>query len=120
MKLEQLAETKTFEEDEETIFKMRAKLFTFTVGLSGTKEWKEKGTGDMKLLQHKQTQKIRVLMRRDKTLKICANHYCNADITLAPNVGSDRSWVYTTAADFSDGEPKTELLAVRFGTPESN
>jgi Ran-binding protein 1 len=38
-------------------------------------EWKERGTGDVKLLQHKETKKIRVLMRRDKTHKICANHY---------------------------------------------
>ena len=38
-------------------------------------EWKERGTGEIKLLKHKETGKIRVLMRRDKTLKICANHY---------------------------------------------
>jgi Ran-binding protein 1 len=38
---------------------------------------------------------------------------------LAPNVGSDRSWVYTTAADFSEGEAKTELLAVRFANSEN-
>jgi len=58
----------------------------------------------------KETDKIRVLMRRDKTLKICANHYSAAvacvdtvdrpvssDMKLAPNVGSDRSWVYKCA-----------------------
>lgn len=28
-----------------------------------------------KLLQHRQSKKIRLLMRRDKTLKICANHF---------------------------------------------
>ena len=38
-------------------------------------EWKERGTGEIKLLKHKENGKIRVLMRRDKTLKICANHY---------------------------------------------
>lgn len=37
-------------------------------------EWKERGTGELKMLQHKRTSKIRVVMRRDKTLKICANH----------------------------------------------
>lgn len=55
----------------------RAKLFTFAVGLSGSKEWKEKGTGDLKMLKHKETTRIRILMRRDKTHKICANHYSN-------------------------------------------
>lgn len=29
--------------------------------------------GPIKLLKHKETKKIRLLMRRDKTLKICAN-----------------------------------------------
>ncbi|KAJ3313654.1 Ran GTPase-binding protein yrb1 [Boothiomyces sp. JEL0838] len=115
MKLEQLETIKTFEEDEDVIFKMRAKMFRFDKDL---KEWKERGTGELKLLKHKETTKIRVLMRRDKTHKICANHYVTSDISLSPNVGSDRSWVYTTS-DFSEGEAKMELLAVRFANPEN-
>lgn len=51
---------------------MRAKLFKYD---SDAKEWKERGTGDVKFLKHKETQKIRLVMRRDKTLKVCANHY---------------------------------------------
>lgn len=38
---------------------------------------------------------------------------------LAPNVGSDRSWVYNVAADVSDGEPQAETLAIRFANSES-
>ena len=72
VKLEQLDDIKTFEEDEETIFKMRAKMFRFD---KSTNEWKERGTGDVKFLKHKVSTKIRLLMRRDKTHKICANHY---------------------------------------------
>jgi hypothetical protein len=49
----------------------RAKLFRFDTGAS---EWKERGTGDVRLLKHKTTGKIRLVMRRDKTLKVCANH----------------------------------------------
>lgn len=49
----------------------RAKLFRF---FKDTNEWKERGTGDVRLLQHKETKRIRLLMRRDKTLKVCANH----------------------------------------------
>lgn len=40
------------------------------------------------------------------------------EMTLKPNVGSDRSWVYT-AHDYSEGEPTTELLAVRFANAEN-
>ena len=49
----------------------RAKLFRFAAESS---EWKERGTGDVRLLQHKETKKVRLVMRRDKTLKVCANH----------------------------------------------
>lgn len=38
---------------------------------------------------------------------------------LAPNVGSDRSWVYNVPADIADGEPRAELLAIRFANSES-
>lgn len=50
----------------------RAKLFRFD---AEGKQWKERGTGDVRLLQHKDNKKVRVVMRRDKTLKVCANHY---------------------------------------------
>ncbi|KAI2596750.1 RANBP1 isoform 10, partial [Pan troglodytes] len=53
---------------------MRAKLFRFA-SENDLPEWKERGTGDVKLLKHKEKGAIRLLMRRDKTLKICANHY---------------------------------------------
>lgn len=58
-------------------------------------------------------------MRRDKTLKVCANHYITKDMKLSPNVSSDRSWVYNVAADVSDGEPTAETLAIRFANAES-
>ncbi|CCH44902.1 E3 SUMO-protein ligase [Wickerhamomyces ciferrii] len=109
-------EVKTNEEDEEVLFKVRAKLFKF---FADSKEWKERGTGDVKFLKHKTTNKVRLLMRRDKTLKVCANHFISADYELKPNVGSDRSWVYNVTADVSEGEPEAATLAIRFGNKEN-
>lgn len=57
-------------------------------------------------------------MRRDKTLKICANHLLSPDITLKPNVGSDRSWVYT-CLDFSDAVSTRETFAIRFANQDN-
>jgi len=116
MKLTEQIETKTLEEDEEPIFKMRAKLFRFE---TASTEWKERGTGDVRLLQHKETKRVRLVMRRDKILKICANHAITSDMKLQPNVGSDRSWVWKVAADFAEGEPTAETLAIRFANSEN-
>jgi Ran-binding protein 1 len=112
VKLEE-QEVQTGEENEETLFKMRAKLFRYD------KEWKERGTGDVKFLQHKETKKVRLVMRRDKTFKVCANHLVTPDMTLAPNVGSDRSWVWNVAADVSEGTPEKQTLAIRFANSEN-
>lgn len=38
---------------------------------------------------------------------------------LNPNVGSDRSWVWNTTADVSEGEPEKQTLAIRFANSES-
>lgn len=116
IKLTEKVETKTNEEFEEQTFKMRAKLFKF---IRESSEWKERGTGDVRLLKHKDSGKVRLVMRRDKTLKVCANHYIMHDMKLSPNVGSDRSWVWNAAADVSEGEPEAVTLAIRFGNPEN-
>eukprot|EP01120_Amphizonella_sp_Union-15-10_P007766 TRINITY_DN2664_c0_g1_i1.p1 TRINITY_DN2664_c0_g1~~TRINITY_DN2664_c0_g1_i1.p1 ORF type:complete len:217 (-),score=60.12 TRINITY_DN2664_c0_g1_i1:138-788(-) len=110
-------ENKTLEEQEDIEFKTRAKLFRFD---KSENDWKERGTGEVKILKHKvNKKKIRVLMRRDKTLKICANHYINTVMKLEPNIGSDRSWVYTCPADFADEEAKEEVFAIRFANSEN-
>jgi Ran-binding protein 1 len=115
IKLTEQVDTKTHEEDEVPRFKMRAKLFRFE---SSTKEWKERGTGDVKLLAHKETKRVRLVMRRDKTLKVCANHAITSDMRLQPNIGSDRSWVWKVAADYAESPPSAETLAIRFANSD--
>ncbi|KAI3372294.1 hypothetical protein L3Q82_022800, partial [Scortum barcoo] len=111
-------DVKTLEEDEEELFKMRAKLYRFACE-NDPPEWKERGTGDVKLLKHKEKGTIRLLMRRDRTLKICANHHIIPTMELKPNAGSDRAWVWNTLADYADECPKPELLAIRFLNAEN-
>jgi E3 SUMO-protein ligase RanBP2 len=105
-------EVKTGEEDEAVLFKQRCKLFKFD---SEKKEWKEKGVGEMKLLKHRQTQSIRVLMRRDQVLKLCANHKVSAEMKLTELAPKQLSWL---AMDFSDSEPRTEMLLAKFRSVE--
>ncbi|KAK3322188.1 ran-specific GTPase-activating protein [Apodospora peruviana] len=114
--LTEKVEVRTNEESEEQLFKMRAKLFKF---VRESAEWKERGTGDVRLLKHLENGKTRLVMRRDKTLKVCANHYIVPEMRLSPNVGSDRSWVWNAAADVSEGEPEAVTLAIRFANPDN-
>lgn len=57
---------------------------------------------------------IRLLMRRDYTHSICANHYVYPAMELRQHGGSEKAFVWQTLADFADGLPKEELLAIRF------
>jgi len=58
-------EVKTGEEVEEQVFKMRAKLFKFD---PESKEWKERGTGDVRLLKHKENLKTRLVPGDEKQI----------------------------------------------------
>ena len=99
---------KTGEEDEEILFKNRCKLYKFD---SELKEWKEKGVGEIKLLKHRQTQVIRVLMRRDQVLKLCANHRLSPTMTIKEMAPKQLSWL---ATDFSENVASTEMLLAKF------
>ncbi|KAG9088203.1 hypothetical protein FRC07_012636, partial [Ceratobasidium sp. 392] len=101
--------------DENVLAKNHARFFKFN---TSNVEWKDCGTGEVELLQHKETKKARVLMRRNKTLAIFANHYITSDMTLLPNVGSDRAWVWRAVINTLDGEPVTENFAVRFANKD--
>jgi Ran-binding protein 1 len=59
-------------------------------------EWKERGVGPLKLLKHKESGKIRMLMRRDKTLKVCVNFFVKPSTDVQEHAGSDKAMVFTT------------------------
>lgn len=94
---------------------MRAKLFRWR-----SSEWKERGVGVFKLLRHKQTRKIRALLRQDKTLKPVANFMIAEDplCSIKEHQGSDKMF-YFTAYDCSDETPQIEKFVLKFGNAES-
>lgn len=67
----------------------------------------------MKILRHKSSNKVRVLMRRERIQKIACNHYITADMKLNSMANSDgKAWIWY-AVDFADDERKEELFAIR-------
>uniref|UniRef100_A0A2P2JEQ2 Uncharacterized protein MANES_09G106600 n=1 Tax=Rhizophora mucronata TaxID=61149 RepID=A0A2P2JEQ2_RHIMU len=114
VKLEEVAVT-TGEEDEDPMLDMKAKLYRFD---KEGNQWKERGVGNVKLLRHKRSGKVRLVMRQSKTLKICANHIVLSTMSLQEHQGNDKSCVWH-AADFADGELKDELFCIRFASVEN-
>ncbi|XP_057333326.1 E3 SUMO-protein ligase RanBP2-like [Microplitis mediator] len=105
-------EVKTGEEDEQVLYCHRAKLFRFD---AKSKEWKERGLGDIKILRHEESQKTRFVMRREQTLKLCLNHFVTTELEITKK--DDKTWMWY-AADYSDGEIEYVQFACRFKTQE--
>lgn len=102
----------TGEEDESVIFSSRAKLFRFV-----DKQWKERGIGEMKLLKHNATGKVRVLMRREQIHKICANHIITPDMEIKPMKNETKAYFWV-ANDFADETVVLEKFCIRFKTAD--
>lgn len=101
----------TGEEQEDVIEKFRTKLYRWR-----ETEFKERGTGDLKFLKHKETGRIRILMRQDKTHKVVANFIVSGQDPLCKLVAlktNEKSWVWS-CYDFSDNETAIEKLCGRF------
>jgi len=70
------------------------------------------------IFQHKNAEIftfLRVLMRREKVLKICLNHPLTAEVIYKPK--DDKSWLFGVN-DFSDGYFETKQFSLRFKTSE--
>ena len=99
------------EEQEEVLFFRRARLYRFI-----SKEWKERGIGELKILLNPETGKHRILMRRDVVKKLCCNHYITQDMKIQKNQSSEVTMNWYTLADFSDEVQQPEQFAARFKT----
>lgn len=104
----------TGEEHEEVLFDQRAKLF-----LLAEAEYKERGIGLLKVLKHKETGKIRLLMRREVVHKVCLNVSLNpkAPITFQQK---NSKFLAFQCVDFSDEKPKPGLFLLRFKNNDIN
>lgn len=107
------------EENEKELFKMRAKLYRYFVDEEDGSMWKERGVGDVRILNNTESDTYRVLMRRDKTLKLCLNHFIMPKMEIKNHATNDKALLWSTPADFADGESKPETLCIRFGKTES-
>ena len=109
--------------DECELYVQRSKLFVRS--LDG--EWKERGLGEAKLLQHKGSGKVRLALCDENTQQVVANHYVVDSVgtglpfcELTPNQGSERSWVWKALDSTGTGAPQGGVceFALKFGNKE--
>ena len=99
------------EENDFQLFSNRAILYRFDETVN---QWKERGVGNIKILQHKSTGRVRILMR-NQILKVCCNHVIVKEMKLTPC--DDKSFTWSTLGDLSDlthGEARAEQFTVKF------
>lgn len=106
------------EKDEDQIYKQRCALYRHVPATDkDPAQWKERGRGDIRLLQHKGNKMVRAVLREEKTLKLRCNHVVHPQIPLKPNEGSDRFWAWRTE-DYSEEPATTETFGIKFKTAE--
>ncbi|CAB3403118.1 unnamed protein product [Caenorhabditis bovis] len=112
--LPDLVEVKTGEEGEKVLFNNRCKLYIYSNEL---KEFKERGIGELKVLQNTDTKKYRVVMRREQVLKVCANFAIVDSMTIQQMAKNEKAYTWF-CKDYSDEEPADVKLAARFASVE--
>eukprot|EP01059_Diplonema_ambulator_P025011 TRINITY_DN4195_c0_g1_i1.p2 TRINITY_DN4195_c0_g1~~TRINITY_DN4195_c0_g1_i1.p2 ORF type:complete len:164 (+),score=84.15 TRINITY_DN4195_c0_g1_i1:102-593(+) len=112
----ELVKTATGEEQEECIWKARAKAYRFD---EGENEWKERGVGEMKFLKDKESGRVRMLMRREMIHKICVCINLKECAPLKEHAENNKAWVFS-GMDYSEEEDATrETICIKFTTPEN-
>ena len=106
----------TGEEKEDTIFITRLKIFRWR-----NKEWKERGTGEARLLRHKDSKRIRFVLRQDKTLKAAANFIVSESdplCILEPHQQSDKMFIFKAYDCSEETGPQFEQFVIKLGNAE--
>jgi Ran-binding protein 1 len=111
----QEVEVDSGEKEETEVYRAACALYRFD---KESGEWKTRGRGDVRFLQHKETRRTRLVLRENKTLKLRMNHVVSSLVKLALNAGSDRSWTWSTTDYAEDEGGKNETFAIKFKTAD--
>ncbi|KAF2491694.1 PH domain-like protein [Lophium mytilinum] len=95
--------------------KFSAKLFIFR---RTDHTWGFHGAGEVVLVKYKSNGVTRLMMRKDKSLKLIMDHRVDPSTKISLNTTSDRSWVFNAKDDVAEGTPRDLTLALRFENSE--
>jgi hypothetical protein len=96
------------EENEDETYKQHCRVYWKEGG-----EWRERGTGELKLLKHKVTGAMRAVMRQEKVGKVRINQMVPEDAELKAIPGSDKHWTWAALDASDDPVSKTHLVKLK-------
>ena len=108
-----LMDSRPGEEHEEVLFEARAKLMKWD---GEDKEWKSMGVGPFRILKHKETAKIRMVLRSDPNAAIILNSAVQNGITYKVGGDGGKGAAIKFADVTSTGSFESRILKVK--TPE--
>ncbi|KAI8074981.1 hypothetical protein BC940DRAFT_2586 [Gongronella butleri] len=107
--VKQQTDVKTGEEDEDTIYHTKAKLLMLD---SKTKNWKECGTGTLRVNRKKHTRQTRLVMRADSVFRLILNQLLFAE--MKAKIMQDRFVQFSAFQTTDDGsQPKLVSYALK-------
>lgn len=100
------------------LLKLKCHLMRFD---DGENKWKERGQGEVKILERKNNSNSHTLLvRRDVIGKIAAQHHLTSGMKLQAHPSSDKVLIWATAKDYSDDEDGIpEKFLIKFAEAES-
>ena len=112
--LPEAVKMKSWDDNAEVLFCRRTKLYRY----DEHRKWKERGRGELKILRHGETGKVKLLMRRDQTLKICCNHSLTPDMVVTLLANDEKACTWFTNADYTEEVVSHEKLCAKFKNVE--
>ena len=106
----------TGEENEEILFSTKSKLYRWA-----DEQWKERGVGELKIIENKTSSVVRCFLRQEQTMKLrCMFEVVStAGCVLEKLKTAEKSWFWS-CVDYSEGKAKVERLCARFKTNEDS
>ena len=100
---------KSWDDEADTLFCHRCKLYRFH-----ERQWKERGVGELKIMKHRSTGRMKLIMRRDIILKLCCNHSLTSVTEVTQMANTEKACIWFTSADYSEEDVKEEKLCAKF------
>lgn len=109
-------DTKTGEEDYDVVWEQKARIQRFD---EGENQWKDRGTGDARIIKNRNNGMVLFLLRREAIGKLAANHQLVKGMSILQHSKDKRIAIWVAPKDYSDeDEGFKEKFLIRFSSED--